>query len=325
MPHDFQSVRALLRTPDSKIREIVTGTLANFGCRRLVTIDHGADMEPYLRADMIDLLVVDAESGLQEACGMVQRMRASPAGDNSFAATIILTGTPDPHCIAHLIDSGADTILIKPLQANALAERITALVQRRNAFVVTSDYVGPERRGEGQRPGSESAPRVTVPNPLREMTVGAMSRDELRRGVRASWETVNEHRIERQAAHLGWLVEQVREAFTGQPPSDRARDSIIALRNAAAELRLRVDGCGYDHVAHLATTMVDICCGLGVALNTPDRRWLAVMPQLAASIAKAFLRERDTIRAGRKEAGIRACRPRSGSSSGSPTLPQACH
>ena len=56
--------------------------------------------------------------------------------------------------------------------------------------------------------------------------------------------------------------------------------------------------------------MIDICCGLGRALESPDRRWLAVMPQLAGSIAKAFVRERDAIRAARKAEATAMSRPR---------------
>lgn len=310
MSHDFRSVRALLRNPDSHSRELLTNALANFGCRQMVTAAHGGEVEHYLKSDMIDLLVVDADQGLNDACDLVQDMRRRPTADNTFAISIILTSPPDPRYAAHLMDSGADAILLKPLQTNVVAERLVSLISNRKSFVVTSDYVGPERRGEGMRPGTESAPRVAVPNPLREMAMSSMSRDELRRGIRMGWETVNEHRIERQAARLSWLVDRIREAFSHNPPASEAASRILELRDAAAELRLRVEGGGYDHVSHLATTMIDICCGLGRALESPDRRWLAVMPQLAASIAAAFLRERDAIRATRSAAATPMGRPR---------------
>lgn len=310
MTHDFQSVRVLLRNPDSHSREIVTGTLANHGCRQIVTADHDGEVDHYLQADMIDLLICDADLGLREACDTVRHMRNRPAGDNSFALSIILTSRPDPAEIAHLIDSGTDTILAKPFQPAALAERIAGLIQGRKPFVVTSAYVGPERRGDGVRPGTESAPRVPVPNPLRETVMSRTGRDELRRKVRGAWEVVNEHRIERQTIHLAWLVKRIGDAFASRPPA-AAAELLSQLLTSASELRLRVGGTHFDHVAHLATTMIEICYGLGQAIDRPDPRWVAVLPKVADAIAKAFGRERDAVHSSRQISEAVASRTRS--------------
>jgi DNA-binding response OmpR family regulator len=311
MTHDFQSVRALLRNSDPRSREIVTGVLGILGCRQLIIAQSNSEAEHFLRSDMVDLLVVDAEQCLPSACNLIQQMRHRPAADNTFALSMVLASPPNASHAAHLMESGADSIVIKPLDPVRVAERITALVKTRRPFVVTSAYVGPERRGPGMRPGCESAPRVIVPNPLREMALATMSRDELRRGIRAGWDVVNEHRIERQAAHLSRLVNRLKDAFCEDKriPAATARTRLLELRDAAAELRLRVEGSGYDHVAHLASTMVDICCGLGRALDNPDSRLLAMIPKLAASIAQAFLRERDAIRSARSQETVMS-RPR---------------
>jgi DNA-binding response OmpR family regulator len=265
MTHDFKSVRALVRNSDSRSRDIVTGVLGILGCREVIPTDSAAEAQYFLQSEMIDLLVVDATQSLLAACDMVRQMRHRPAADNTFAVSMILSPPPEPGDAARLMESGADAILIKPINPVAVAERIKGLVHSQRPFVVTNAYVGPERRGLRFRPGSEPVQPIAVPNPLREMALGAMSRDQLRRSIRAGWEVVNEHRIERQAAHLGRLVNRVRDAFAGSEPSRTAQSRILELREAASELRLRVEGSEYHHVAHLATTMVDICLGLGRA------------------------------------------------------------
>ncbi|OAN54148.1 hypothetical protein A6A04_12990 [Paramagnetospirillum marisnigri] len=300
MTHDFQSVRVLLRNPDPVTRKIVTGTLGNHGCRHMVSAEYGGEADHYLRSDMIDLLIVDADRSLHDACDTVRQMRNRADGDNSFALSIILTSTPDPEAVVHLIDSGTDAILVKPFQPAALTLQIDTLIRSRRPFVVTSTYVGPERRGDGARPGTESAPRVPVPNPLRETVMASTSRDELRRKVRASWDVVNEHRIERQTAQLAWLVNKVRAAFGRNPPAADAAALLGQLLNCVSELRLRVAGTGFDHVAHLATTMIEICYGLGQSVDSPDGRWLAVLPKVADAMVKAFSQERDAIHASRQ-------------------------
>jgi DNA-binding response OmpR family regulator len=300
MTHDFQSVRALLRNPDPVTRKIITGTLGNHGCRQIVVADHGGEVEHYLKSDMVDLLICDADQGLQDACDSIRQMRNRADGDNTFALSIILTSRPDPESVAHLIDSGTDAILVKPFQPKALAMQIDALIRSRKPFVITRDYVGPERRADGMRPGTESAPRLQVPNPLREAVMAGTSRDELRRRVRAAWEVVNEHRIERQTIQLSWLADSIQRAFASRPPAAEATVLIAQLLHCTSELRLRVAGSCFDHVAHLATTMIEIAYGLGQNIDNPDSRWLAVLPKVANAIGGAFTRERETVRASRQ-------------------------
>lgn len=299
MSHDFQSVRALLRAPDPLNRQLVTGTLANHGCRQITSAEYGGEIEHYLKSDMVDLLICDADQGMQEACDTIRQMRNRDSGDNSFALSIILTSRPEPEAVAHLIDSGTDAILIKPFQPAALALQIATLIRSRKPFVVTSDYVGPERRGDGIRPGTEAAPKMAVPNPLRETVMASSSRDELRLKVRSAWEVVNEHRIERQTLHLGWLVQRIGTALNRRPPAPDATALLGQLLKSTSELRLRVAGTGFDHLAHLATTMMEICTGLGQSVNNPDPRWLAVLPKVAAAMANAFSREKEAVHASR--------------------------
>lgn len=300
MTHDFQSVRALLRHSDPVTRQIVTGALGNHGCRKIVAAEQDGEMEHYLKADMVDLLVCDADQGLEQACDTIRQMRNRADGDNSFALSILLTSRPAPESMVHLIDSGADSILVKPFQPAALILQIDSLIRARRPFIVTSNYVGPERRGDGIRPGSESAPRVPVPNPLRETVLRSASRDELRRKVRHAWEVVNEHRIERQMAQLAWLVNKIRAALARKPPAPDSAALLNQLLHCASELRLRVAGTNFDHVAHLATTMIEICYGLAQSVENPDSRWLAVLPKVADAMVKAFTRERDAVHSSRE-------------------------
>ncbi len=300
MTHHFRSVRALLRAPDRQTREIVSAALADQGCRCVVTADHRGEAEHYLRADMVDLLICDAGRDPDEACDAVRRMRNSPGGDNAFALSVILTERPNPGQTMRLIDSGTDAILVKPFPPAALAERLRDLVRGARQFVVTDDYIGPARCGDDAGQGADAAPRVEVPNPLRETVLATMSRDELRRAVRTTWEVVAEHRIESQTAHLVRLVARIRTVFASRPPAAEAAVLLAEVLGCASELRLRVAGTGFDHVAHLATTLIEICYGLGHGIDDPDARWLAALPKVAAGIAIAFSREREGIQASRR-------------------------
>jgi len=55
-----------------------------------------------------------------------------------------------------MVNSGADDLLLRPFSTTLLGQRIEAHIERRKGFVITTDYVGPDRartsRGAAPRP-----------------------------------------------------------------------------------------------------------------------------------------------------------------------------
>jgi DNA-binding response OmpR family regulator len=181
-------MRALLRNLDSRSRDIVARTLAVMGCRSLEVA--GPDDAGTLRSGMIDLLVLDADSGAEEACALVRGLRRDAGAESAFTVTVLMTSLAQTEHIARLLGCGADAVLEKPVDPVKVASRITELARRRRCFVVSDSYVGPERR-TAPRPGAAPAQRLAVPNPLRETTLSGMSRGELLELARTTWEALD--------------------------------------------------------------------------------------------------------------------------------------
>lgn len=191
MTHDATGMRALLRNLDSRSRDVVARTLGVLGCRTL-RVSNQAD--PLDDTEMIDLLVVDADSDLEAACALVRDMRRGVATENAFAVTVLMTSLAQTEHLARLLDCGPDAILEKPVDPVKVAERITELTRKRRSFVITETYVGPDRRARGMRPGSPPSARLPVPNPLRETALSGMGRDQLRELIRVTREALERKR-----------------------------------------------------------------------------------------------------------------------------------
>ncbi|KIL98458.1 chemotaxis protein CheYIII [Paramagnetospirillum magnetotacticum MS-1] len=200
MTDDAPGVRTLLRNLDFRSHDVIARTLGVLGCRNLLCLDQSQDAEHHLRTEMVDLLVVDTDLGMDEACDLVRRMRRRLCADNAFAVTVLLTSATQPELSTYLLNSGADVVLAKPVDPVMVAGRITALIRQRRSFVVAGDYLGPDRRTRGRRPAEPSVPRIPVPNPLREMSISSMSRDELRERIRVSWVALDECWVDHRAA-----------------------------------------------------------------------------------------------------------------------------
>ena len=72
--------------------------------------------------------------------------------------------------VKKVIESGSDDLLPKPLSSGHLISRIEQLVQARKSFVVTSEYIGPDRRNTEERESEITL--LQVPNSLRVKVTG---------------------------------------------------------------------------------------------------------------------------------------------------------
>ena len=85
------------------------------------------------------------------------------------ALTIAISWDPTAKLVDQFAGSGADYLVAAPFSPKQIIDRIRAIVHHRTPFVVTSDYIGPDRRDGGR--GTE-LPLIDVPNSLRAKVLG---------------------------------------------------------------------------------------------------------------------------------------------------------
>jgi hypothetical protein len=92
-------------------------------------------------------------------------VRLGDVGPNPFLVVILTTWALREDTVGRVMNSGADDIIVRPYSVSFLAERVRTLVDARKGFVVTGDYVGPDRRKAAVRPPEVNL--LDVPNTLR--------------------------------------------------------------------------------------------------------------------------------------------------------------
>ena len=121
-----------------------------------------------------DLLIADATSPETETFRLVQSVRHSVIGGNPFIGIIVTAFHPTKMLLAKVTNCGADALLVKPVAFRQIQDRINALIDQPRNFVVTADFVGPDRR-KSPREGSP-IPLLEVPNTLRMKATAASPR-----------------------------------------------------------------------------------------------------------------------------------------------------
>ncbi len=125
---------------------ILTQILSGFGARKIhrcSTIDEAkqvvADYE-------VDLMVIDAMAESGEGYDFVRWLRASVPEPNRHTPVLLTTAHTKASDVASARDCGSHFIVAKPLAPIVVLERIIWIAKEGRAFVLSDEYVGPDRR-----------------------------------------------------------------------------------------------------------------------------------------------------------------------------------
>lgn len=265
---NFQNVRLIIGEPSHEVRMGLKSVLSTEG------FEHG-NMQDTDKVSVIcdavvnnqaDLIVCDARLTDGDLDNLIHQVRHHEVGTNPFVNVITLIPKADKKTISKSMDSGTDAILVKPISPGKVVERINHMIHERKPFVVTTDYIGPNRR-QKHRPGTQKIPLIEVPNPLKAKVEGEPDEDKLRAEIDAMAEVLNEQKIERHAFQIVYLVERLNLAYAKSPIDESAvADFVDRLRSVSNDISRRVDGSRYANWKELCLSLVDV---VGCIEETP--------------------------------------------------------
>ncbi len=173
-----------------------------------------------------DLLVIsdDFDSDIYE---LVKDIRHQKIGDNPFMLISMLVDPKRAEALNRSIEAGVDDIIIKPVSAERIQDRLRLVTFHRRPFVATEDYVGPERKKEGERPRGRPIPVV---NTLLEKVNGReMDKYALKAAVDGALEKVFQAQLHSQTFRLGEVCERVVEAYESRDINPDVQDDLFSL------------------------------------------------------------------------------------------------
>lgn len=256
----FENIRVILAEPSTNLRAGIKDLLMERGFKNVLDTGNFADISSAVRDDQVDLLIGDTKLPEGDLSEMIHQIRHGEIGHNPFIVTITLLNSSEPDLVHRVIDSGTDRILVKPFNVAEIVDHIEFLTHSRKEFVVTTDYIGPNRRTT-HRPGTMNIPQIEVPNPLRSRMTGQMTELRLKRSINSAMNIINEQKVLRHAFQIAWLMEKITGADGNRPPD--TADSTISeylerLRFVSADIAKRIKHTRYAHVTDLCMTLVNL-------------------------------------------------------------------
>jgi CheY-like chemotaxis protein len=280
----YDSVDALVYDPVSANRTATRAAMLSLGFRRTETVSSLEAMIETIQRQPPDLVLADTQGAADELCDAIQQLRQGAAGYNPFIVIIVTAWEKSSALINKVVNSGADDLLLRPFSTALLGARIEAHIERRKGFVITTDYVGPDRRRDASRGGD--ADMFDPPNSLKmkakdripaeiiakkldaelqvareKLAVEKLRRDSFQ--ICVLWRLMQDHdgKSAQYAADLIKLNNLARSVERRAAGNDKAVEWCASIQAAAEGLKLEVDRNASMHLlGHAALSLHQLIC-----------------------------------------------------------------
>jgi len=292
----FDNIRVVLAEPNLELRTNLKDSLHDFGFKNVLATGNLSQIVTAVNSGEADVLIADTTLPEGDFNTYVHDLRHGHHGDNPFLVVITLIGKPSREVVQAAINSGADHVLAKPITVQALSEKVTELTHSRKRFVVTTDYIGPDRRS-AHREGTMQIPQIDVPNPLHQRMGGQVNATRNLRRIEAAKLVINEHKVQRHAYQIGWLLDHVMPEIAAIKVDalPDAPENLQRLYDVSQDLCRRIKGTRFAHITEMALTLCHMAeQALKEGLCEND---MQLMGRMAEIIERAFDPDREATAA----------------------------
>ena len=218
-------------------RRVLRSALASFDIQQIEEWNEvRSDPGDLAKLADFDLIIANIDEADDSAAQLLRSLRNGTIPGNPFVPTIVTCNNSTAATVRAAVDCGADAVVLKPYSLQQIMDPIEAMVDRRRPFVVTSDYVGPERRST-QREG-QVIEQIAVPNPLATRVLN-LDPAEQAQAAQAAWAAVERQKTHRLVFQALFLVRLTGVVTLGETAPGARRD-LARLPGLVRELAMRL-------------------------------------------------------------------------------------
>ena len=262
----YDSVEALVYDPVSANRTATRAAMLSLGFRRTETVSSLEAMIEVIQKQPPDLVLADTQGAADELCGAIQQLRQGAAGYNPFIVIIVTAWEKSSALITKIVNSGADDLLLRPFSTALLGARIEAHIERRKGFVITTDYVGPDRRRDATR--SADSDMFDPPNSLKMKAKDRIPADIIAKKLDADLQVARERlaveKLRRDSFQICilWRLMQEQTDKTPQYAAD-----LIKLNNLAKSVERRASATANEKAVEWCASIQAAAEGLKLEVD----------------------------------------------------------
>ena len=205
-PRSLDKVVAFIGERDDQTRKELHQILTRAGVKMVSAQDNLPGLVALISKISPDLIMVGDDLD-PKIFDFIRDIRHNKLGTNPFVLITTLVAPDRAEAVKRALQAGTDDIIIKPVKEDQLLQRLRRVATNRQAFVVTSDYLGPDRRGKG-RPSNIR--RINVLNTMLEKAGGHdLDAEAMRAAVDDLMNEVLHGRLDSHGYRLGFVCDLI--------------------------------------------------------------------------------------------------------------------
>jgi DNA-binding response OmpR family regulator len=281
----YDSVDVLIYDPVPSNRTATRAALYALGFRRTETVSTLDAFMESVQKNPPDIALCESQGAPEELCATIQQLRQGGAGYNPFIVIIVTAWEKNTALINKVVSSGADDLLLRPFSTALLGQRIETHIDRRKGFVITTDYVGPDRRKDNGRPSNVEL--FEPPNSLKMKAKDKMSGEAIARKLDAELKMAREkltsEKLRRDSFQVCILWRLIQDAHTvaGQTPPD-----LIKLQVLAGSIEVRIRDTEFEPAVEWCHSV--LAAAEGLALGVDRNASMHLLGHAALSLHQIF-------------------------------------
>ncbi len=296
---DYAQAPVLLFDPVHANQRTTRYALHEIGFRKIDCVASLRDLKAGLTEGAPVMVVAESSATDADIFKVVRSIRHGELGANPFVVILLTTWSRDTTHIRRAIECGADDLIVRPFSTIFAEERVRTLIKARKEFIVTSDYIGPDRRKQTSD-RSSSAQSIEVPNLLRAMV--EQDTDALSRGsqwIREANSAVAGERMRRVAMRIVVNV----ELFLSHPETGKnVKLDADDMMRSARELKAQLVRAERREAAEIAEALTDQIATLQAEEGDPPIDTLKLIKELSMGAYAAYANG-DSLERSRDEIG----------------------
>lgn len=289
--YTLDNIQLLLFDQQVNIRRVIKYALAEIGFRTMHESGSLEEMQTLLRTLRPDVVILDVDADLEEACAIIENIRHQRLGPDPFMVLIGTTWHPNRDTVSRVMNSGVDDIAMKPISVEVLSQRVDNLIHHRKRFISTSRYIGPDRR-DGARANSEQEPDlIAVPNNLRYKAIGDVGAAVNQAAILETMEAMVLQRIQYLTLEVANLSTTLKHRADLGEDMAQYGDKMGSLRELIVQVTDYISERRLHGVAKIAESMKNVMAVLD-RTKRPTQRQFEIL-RLHSLAVNAVLMERD--------------------------------
>ena len=280
----MEKVVVFIGEPDEQTRRDLRQILGHAGVKQISTHATLANLSNMIATVPPDLIML-ADDIDPKVFDFIRDLRHNKVGNNPFVVVVTLVAADHIDAVKRAMQAGADDIIIKPAKEEQLLQRLKRLMVNRSAFVVTSDYLGPDRRAKN-RPSAIK--RITVLNTMLEKAAGKeVDAGEIREAVDGSMTEVLQARLDSHSLRLGFVCNLVLEAYKSGSVTPDLEGKLLALVDLLRDAAKTAERLEERELAVLCGSLSGDVAAIAAHYTAPTDKDIALIQKLSRAVVSA--------------------------------------